>query len=676
MFLFAGTIFSSAFLLFLVQPIIAKQILPWFGGSSMVWSICLVFFQVVLLAGYTYSDMVSRHLRSRQQAMLHVLLLLASLATLPIIADPSWKPAGDEDPTWHILGLLLTTIGLPYFLLSTTGPLIQSWCAGVYHSKTVYRLFSLSNLASLLALVCYPFLVEPHATTLWQSETWSFVFALFVFLGSGTAILYARSRRGEESHNIPCVYPDEEGDHPPTLGEMGLWLSLSGMGSWMLLAISNHITQNVASIPFLWILPLTIYLLTFVLCFENEGWYRRYLYLLPVTALLGVCAWGLQTHAVTLRIKIAIPLYMVGLFAFCMFLHGELAARKPGTRFLTRYYLMLSLGGAVGGMLVGLVAPRLLPSYYELGIGFVLTAILAVVIFHQEGKKKLVAGGLAMISLCSLFLYLQVEGEFSDTREVLRNFYGTLRSRDVTDDETRLTLRKLKHGAILHGEQYMNDDKRREATTYYGATGGVGRAIRAIAEKGDMRVGVIGMGTATLAVYGRPGDYFRFYEINPQVIDLAQREFSFLKDNPAKTDLVLGDARLSLEKEPPQSFDLLAVDAFSGDSIPAHLLTREAMAIYLRHLKEDGVLAFHVTNRFLKLAPVTRILADLFDMESVRILDEAKDSHLYRSDWVLVSRNRALLARAEIAANAVPIDELPGLKPWSDDFNNLFDVLK
>jgi SAM-dependent methyltransferase len=285
------------------------------------------------------------------------------------------------------------------------------------------------------------------------------------------------------------------------------------------------------------------------------------------------------------------------------------------------------------------------------------------------------SGALGMSLLCGLFLYLQISSEYANAREVTRNFYGTLRTRDKGSQEEGKRVRQLKHGAILHGEQFLDPAKRKEATTYYGATSGVGLAILNLQDH-PIRVGVIGMGTATLAVYGRPGDHFRFYEINPKVIDLAQREFTFLNEGNGKNEIVLGDARLSLERETVQSFDLLAVDAFSGDSIPVHLLTREAMEIYLRHLKSDGVLAFHVTNRFLKLAPVVRALASLFRMESVRIYDEAEESHLLRSDWVLVSRNKALLAREEIAGKASPIDDIAGLALWTDDFNNLFDVLK
>ncbi|MBF0130396.1 MAG: fused MFS/spermidine synthase [Alphaproteobacteria bacterium] len=668
MLLFAGTVFSSAFLLFLVQPIIAKQILPWFGGSSMVWSICLVFFQGVLLAGYAYADGIARRLAPPVQAAVHVLLLFAAVVTLPIVADASWKPTGGEDPTWRILGLLFATIGLPYFLLSATGPLVQSWRAGAMRGKTVYRLFSLSNLASLLALAGYPFLVEPHISVLAQGAIWSAVFLCFALLCAGSAILFVRDGRREADIET------REGASPG-MREMALWCALSGMGSWMLLAVSNHITQDVAPVPFLWLLPLSLYLATFVLCFEREGWYRRNLYLPVVAGLLGVCAWGLQDDSLHFEIRIAVPLYMAGLFALCMFLHGELARRKPGPRHLTRYYLMLSLGGALGGAMVGLVAPRVLPSYYELGIGFVLVPLLAAVLFYR-GSRVLALAAVALSVLCAVFLAFQVAKEFRDTTEVTRNFHGTLRVRDKDLHKAGRGVRQLLHGAILHGEQFVAPARRMEPTTYYGVSGGVGLLIGEM-RGAPLRVGVIGMGIGTMAAHGRPGDVFRFYELNPKVIEIAHREFSFLKESRAGIEIVPGDARLSLEGETLQAFDLLVVDAFSGDAIPVHLLTREAMGLYLRHLKPGGVIAIHVTNRFLTLAPQVRVLARLFGLEAVRVRDKASDSaFLYRSEWVLVSRDRELLTRRKIREKIVPFADIPRLRPWTDDFNNLFDILK
>jgi hypothetical protein len=670
--LFAGTIFSSAFLLFVVQPLIAKQILPWFGGSAAVWSICMVFFQVTLLAGYAYSDWVSRNLSPRRQVMLHVALLALSLTFLPILAGPQWRPAGDANPTLWILGLLLATIGLPYFLLSTTGPLIQSWVSHTLIGTHVYRYFSLSNLAALLALISYPFILEPRAALATQAYAWSGVYALFTVLCTGAALYFLR-----HAHILPpaahAPTHEAEGDWDPKPRDYLLWLGLSAMGSWLLVAITNHITQNVAAIPFLWLLPLTLYLLTFVLCFESDRWYRRRWFLLPTATLLLLCAYGLQDSRIGVNISVAIPVYALGLFFFCMFLHGELAQMRPGPRYLTRFYLMLALGGALGGISVGLVAPHVLPAYYELGLGFVITALLAMALLRPPKALRGTAAAIAV--LCAYFLYVQIEDDFTGTRRITRNFYGNLLSLDAKREDPRDNVRQLYHGSIKHGEQYLAPERRREPTTYYGPTSGVGRAI-ANTDPNEKRVGLIGLGAGTLAAYGRPGDVYRFYEINPHVIELAQSEFSFMRDSQARIETVLGDARLSLEREPPQGFDVLAVDAFSGDSVPVHLITAEAMDVYLRHLDEHGIIAFHLTNRFLWLPPVVAEIARAKGLSSVLIHDDAEGTNLRRTDWMLVARSPQVLDREGIREAATELAAVPGLRPWTDDFNNLFDVLK
>ena len=670
--LFAGTIFSSAFLLFLVQPLIAKQILPWFGGSAAVWAICLVFFQVTLLAGYAYSDWVSRHLAPRRQAMLHLALLALSLAFLPILAGPQWKPAGDEDPTLWILGLLVATIGLPYFLLSTTGPLIQSWVSRTLIGAHVYRYFSLSNLASLLALMSYPFILEPRAALATQAYAWSAVYAIFTLLCAGAALYFLR-----HAHALPpeahTRTHEAEGDWDPGPRDYLLWVGLSAMGSWLLVAITNHMTQNVAAIPFLWLLPLTLYLLTFVLCFESDRWYRRRWFLPPTAALLLLCAYGLQDSSIGVNIFVAIPVYALGLFVLCMFLHGELAQMRPSPRYLTRFYLMLSLGGALGGISVALIAPRVLPAYYELGIGFVLTALLAMAVLRPS--KALQGAAAVLAAACSWFLYVQIADDFADTRRITRNFYGNLLSLDAERDDPRDNVRQLYHGSIKHGEQYLAPERRMEPTTYYGPTSGVGRAI-ANTDPHQKKVGLIGLGAGTLAVYGRPGDVYRFYEINPQVMELAQGEFSFMGESQARVETVLGDARLSLEREPPQGFDVLAVDAFSGDSVPVHLITAEAMDLYLRHLDENGIVAFHLTNRFLWLPPVVDEIARAKGLAAVLIHDDAEGSDLRRTDWMLVARKPEALDQEGIQEAATEFARIPGLAPWTDDFNNLFQVLK
>ncbi len=672
MFLFACTIFTSAFLLFLVQPIVAKEILPWFGGSAAVWTTCLVFFQVALLAGYAYSDFTTRKLTPRAQAILHIALLLVSLAVLPIIPQASWKPAGNEDPGLRILGLLLVTIGLPYFLLATTGPLVQAWFARTFPLGTVYRLFALSNLASMLALISYPFAFEPWVATAVQANAWSIGYAVFALLCTATALYSLRNATAPAGAAAQTTVAADAPAPGPL--DLFLWLALSAMGSWMLLAITNHITQNIASIPFLWLVPLTLYLLTFILCFESDGWYRRSWLLGPTGAILGLCAWGLQTSDVTLEIKTAVPLYLAGLFMLCMFFHGELAKMRPAPRHLTRFYLMISLGGALGGMFVGLVAPRIFPNYYELGLGFVVAAILAAVTLRKQPLFVWVLP-IALAGVCGYFWNNQVDQLRDSARVMVRDFYGTLRTKDVALDEADGSVRRLIHGVILHGEQFLKPERRNSPTTYYGPDSGVAIAIKNTHQE-NQRVGVIGLGTGTLAVWGKPGDDYHFYDINPQVVEIAQSEFTYLKDSKAKTAISLGDARLSLEREAPHEFDVLVVDAFSSDSIPVHLITKEAMAVYLKHIKPDGAVVFHVTNRFLKLAPVIKKFADDLGLYTALIIDEADETVYSKTDWVIVTRDKALVDKDAVAKKTTAIDVIPGLRLWTDDFNNLYQILK
>ncbi|OGA23699.1 MAG: hypothetical protein A3I02_16215 [Betaproteobacteria bacterium RIFCSPLOWO2_02_FULL_67_26] len=691
MLLYALTIFTSAFLLFLVQPIIAKQILPWFGGSAAVWTTCLVFFQFLLLAGYAYSDWTTRKLSARRQVALHVVLLAASLAALPIIPDAGWKPAGDEDPTWRILGLLAVTIGLPYFLLSTTGPLVQAWFARTFPAGTVYRLFALSNFGSLLALLSYPFAFEFWVTTQVQSWGWSVAYVAFTVLCAASAVYSAKApapvrNRGQttisgietdavedQNGGLSPISPAAANEGPaPGPRDYAAWLLFSAMGAFMLLAVTNHITHDVASVPFLWILPLTLYLLTFILCFEGRGWYQRLVFLGPLLVIVSAMAYALHAERGLMDIKEAVPLNLAGLFVMCMFFHGELAAGKPAPRFLTRFYLMVSLGGALGGVAVGMVAVKLFNAYYEFGIGLVITLMVAAYV------TRLMHSAVPMLALVAAgFSGFHVQQYFADLKRdaivMERNFYGSLRVKDVASGEH--SVRRLVHGAIMHGEQYVALERSNEPTTYYGATSGIAYALKALGPA-PARVGVVGLGAGTLAAYGRKGDVYRFYEINPQVIEIARIGFSFLRDSAATIETVLGDARLTMEREPPQNYDVLVVDAFSSDSIPVHLITREAMGVYLRHVKPDGIIAFHVTNRFLRLAPVVQRIAEEQGLHVALISDDAEDSELSRTDWVLVSRGKFLLERPGIAKFTSEIEGIRGLGVWTDDFNNLFQILK
>jgi hypothetical protein len=673
--IYASTIFVSAFLLFLVQPLIAKQVLPWFGGSAAVWSTCLVFFQFVLLLGYAYSDLVSRKLAPRVQAMVHTALLVASLLVLPVIASPAWKPTGDQDPSLRILGLLIATIGLPYLLLSTTGPLLQSWFARARPSQTsVYRLFALSNAASLIALLSYPFLIEPWVSVRVQSLGWSAGYALFVTLCAVCAwIGLRRVAAGATAEGATAAAPGV-GDAPaasPGARAYLLWIVLSGMATALLLAVTNHITHDVASVPFLWLLPLTLYLLSFIFSFEGRGWYSRRWFLLPLLALVAAMAWSLQEGRNLRDMKESVALFCAGLFVCCMFFHGELADSKPAPAHLTRFYLAISLGGTLGGILIAFVAPRVFTTYYEFPLILVLTLVIAMVLMRRNRVLLVVIACTAAFAGYEVYHYAQ---KLSGSAIYgTRSFYGVLKVQDRGTGDA--AVRQLMHGIILHGEQSLVAAKRAIPTTYYGPTSGVGRTIKALADR-PIRVAVVGLGTGTIAAYGKAGDVYRFYEIDPRVVSVARTYFSYLGDSAARVETVLGDARLSMEREAPQQYDVIVLDAFSSDSIPVHLITREAMAVYLKHLNPGGVIAFHISNRFLSLAPVLWKIGQEASLNVSWVVDGARDSEISYTEWVLVSREQSLLARPEIAAATRAVQDIPGLRVWTDESNNLFRILK
>jgi len=678
MLLFAVTIFVSAFLLFLVQPIVAKEILPWFGGTAAVWTTCLVFFQTALLAGYLYADTVVRRLKPRNQVTLHVVLLLLSLAVLPIIPSSGWKPGGAENPSWLILGLLAVTIGAPYFLLSTTSPLVQAWFARTRPRGSPYRLFALSNLASMLALLGYPFLFEPWSPTRTQAIGWSLGYALFVGLCAAAGWTSIGRSRTPIVHPLgPDAVEVTAGEAaPPTLVRQLLWCTLAATGSLLLLGVSNHITQNIASVPLLWLVPLAIYLLTFILCFDAAGWYRRNFFRVAAAVALSGMAFTLADAELEHRLGLQIGVFCIGLFVACMFCHGELARLKPAPRHLTRFYLMLSLGGAVGAVLVGIVAPLVLPAYFELGFGLALCALLLLWQVRRDHNFFRVLG-IAATAVTLGGAIWGIRAFYEGTIVVKRNFYGVVRVLDY-HAEGENHYRTLMHGTIMHGRQFLDAETRRTPTTYYTETSGIGRLLEKLNPRlAPLKVGVIGLGTGTIAAYGAKGDVFRFYDINPAVIEIAQRDFSFLKDSDATIELVLGDARLSLEREPSQQFDVLAIDAFSSDAIPVHLITTQALEVYARHMKPDGVIAFHVTNRFLDLAPVVGLLAKSHGLNVLRIDDNGDENpYASRSDWILLSANKALLEAPQLTEAATPIEPRPGLRLWTDDFNNLVQVLK
>jgi hypothetical protein len=673
MILYALTIFLSAFLLFLVQPIIAKQILPWFGGSAAVWTTCLVFFQMALLAGYAYADWSVRKLRPATAVRVHAVLLLASLALLPIVPAAHWKPLGTETPVWLILGLLTATLGLPYFLLSTTSPLLQAWFARRFPGRSPYRLFSLSNFASMLALLGYPLLIEPWLPTHVQALDWSVAYAVFAVLCAGATFASVRGTAAQVA-SVHVQVNTAGNSLRPSPAQQWRWVALAATGSMLLLAVTNHITQNIAAVPLLWIVPLSLYLLTFILCFDGERWYRRRFFLFAAAIMLGAMAWTLADVSVVHDLRLQLGVFCAGLFSACMFCHGELATLKPAPVYLTRFYLRVALGGAVGSALVGIVAPLLLPADFELGFGLVACAILLVV--QTRRASRLLAGpAIAAALVTTAASAYGIHDFYASTIYTARNFYGVLRVEEKGTDE--LKRRLLVHGTILHGNQFLEADLRREPTTYYTRTSGIGRVLEALNPSlKPLKVGMIGLGAGTLAAYGAKGDEYRIYDINPAVIHIANTYFTYLHDSDATIVTPLGDARLSLEREPSQQFDVLAIDAFSSDAIPVHLITYEALDVYLRHMRPGGIIAFHVTNRFLDLVPVVEALGTAHGLASVWIADDGESDLASRSDWVLLSTDKGFLSKPQISQYATPIKPRRDWRIWTDDFNNILQVLK
>jgi SAM-dependent methyltransferase len=675
--LYAFTIFLSAFLLFQVQPIIAKMILPWFGGGAAVWTTCMLFFQLLLVGGYLYAHLTTRRLGARAQAILHAVLLALAAAALPIIPDAAWKPAGETDPGARILVVLAVTVGLPYFILSTTGPLVQVWYSRSNHGAMPYRLYALSNLGSMLALLTYPVAVEPWLPTRAQALGWSGAFVVF----AATCGALAWRSRGATWEATTAAFVGSAAR--PTLARYALWAALAATASVLLLAFTSQLSQNVAPMPFIWVLPLALYLLSFILTFDGRGWYRRKLYLpLAAAGLVGVTLL-LHSDFRHSPLWVMLPVYAATLFIACMVCHGELVHLKPPPRYLTGFYLAISVGGALGGVFVGLVAPRIFLDLYELPVGLVaMAAVVAVVLaldrsgFPGVASWRAAALGSALLAggLAGALAWIYA-GYAQDSEVRMRNFYAAMRVWDTGGGAD--AQRVLTHGSITHGKQFTGSDRRKWITTYYGETSGVGRAILAAGAKGPVRVGVIGLGTGTLAGYGREGDTFRLYEINPQVIDIAMKRFSYVTDTRAQVELVLGDARLSLEREPSQGFDVLAVDAFSSDAIPVHLLTAEAFATYFRHLRPKGVVAVHISNRYLDLKPVLQQAAAQFGRHA-RLVDEDSDEErgVYGSTWVLIANDPRVFERPPLEGAGEPLAAEKPVRLWTDDYSDLWRILK
>jgi len=667
---FAIAILISAFLVFQVQPVVSKTILPWFGGSPGVWTTCMLFFQVVLFAGYTYAHITTKMLLPKHQGLLHFALILVALFFLPISLGTDWKPSGAENPTVWILLILAANVGLPYFLLCSTGPLLQAWFAAAIPDRSPYRLYALSNVGSLVALLSYPFIVEPSLTTRSQGTAWSLVFCGFAAVGAYLSVRHAKSERVPNPISFDACPSPTKGCHRIA------WLLLPAFASVMLLTTTNHVCQDLAVIPLLWVAPLSLYLLTFIICFDRESWYVRGLWSLGSAVLLVAISYA-RFSDVEWAMPIELTVFFAMMFFVCMVCHGELVRLKPAARELTAFYLMSSAGGALGGITVALLCPWVFNSHIELHIVLVTATAISSAVFLLDAKDKWLGDTpprrcIGAMGYLSIFLFVGASQFGKATPQVIasvRNFYGVLKIEETDEGK------KLVHGQIIHGFQFSGEDRKRRPTMYYNWHSGVGLTLKHFRNGEPKRVGLVGLGCGTLAAYGRPGDYYRFYEINPDVAIIAEEHFSFLADCEARHNVILGDARVSMEREPDQDFDVLVLDAFSGDAIPTHLLTKEAFAIYQRHVMSDGVIAVHVSNRHLDLKPVVERLAREFGLSSVRIVTDRHTLHIAPSHWILVSANRQFLESAEIREHAKPAAHDIEFPLWTDQYNNVVQLL-
>lgn len=678
---YGTAIFLGAFLLFQAQPMLAKAILPWFGGAPAVWTTCLLFFQTLLLGGYLYAHLLSSRLAPRRQALVHCALLLASLALLNILPSDYWRPAGEEQPVWRILLLLAANIGAPYLLLSATSPLLQAWFRAASPGASPYRLYALSNAGSLLALLSYPFAFEPLLALKRQALLWGAGYVLFAGACCWCALPLLKGASARPAEENPEAAP-------AGAGQKVLWVLLAACASALLMAVTGQLTQNVAAVPLLWVLPLALYLLSFILCFEGDRWYNRRTWVVFLVFACAGAAW-LPGGSVDVPLFLQAAIYCLALFVGCMVCHGELAARRPHPSRLTSFYLLVSAGGALGGLLTALGAPLLLDGPWEYHLSWL--ALASVVLYLlADGKDALLrslkgaaAWGLLLILYGGLAyaLYGHYQDESLSSTAMARNFYGTL---NVYESECGgdpvLT---LMHGQIEHGFQFAEGDKRRSSpVSYYAPETGVGVAMKVLraGQPRPLNAGLVGLGAGIMAAWGRPGDKFVFYEINPLVPQLAREYFSYLAESQAEVDLVMGDARLSLEREAVAGaplLDLLVLDAFSSDAIPLHLLTGEAFDVYFKRLRPGGVLAVHISNRYLDLQPLVRGLAARAGKRAA--LFESYDDEstgTAGSEWVLVTADEGFYRNplAAKSASAWPRGRAPMV--FSDQFSNLFRLLK
>ncbi|MFZ0743227.1 MAG: fused MFS/spermidine synthase [Terracidiphilus sp.] len=665
--LFGGAVFLASFLLFLVEPIAAKQLLPAFGGSAAVWITCLVFFQTALLVAYLYAHWLAQ----RSRRILHFALMLLACASAIVwsIQAIEFSPA---HPIASIFAALSISIGLPFLMLGATSPLLQVWLARLETRGIPYRLYALSNLASLLALAMYPTIVEPYLTLKAQRLVWCCGFALFALV-SGILTWQTRSAILVPA---PLNRENESEPAPAPFAHKLLWVLLPMGAAMQLAAVTSYLTANIAAIPLLWILPLAVYLLTLILAFQFPRLFPRAIVTRFLVVMLAGLGYMLSQVDVSLPMRIGISFFLIEVFISCLFCHTEAYALRPNrTSESTLFYLLFAAGGALGTFLIGIVSPLIFSFNYDLALTFLVTAMLALAVTWNSGWGQRLLWSTSSILLLVLVFMLHTAYR-RDTPLAVRNFYGSLRVKQ-TLSYPGATVRTLTNGTIQHGTQIFSPELRGTPTTYYAEDSGVGLALRFCCSGRARNIGVVGLGVGTIAAYGKPGDRIRFYEINPAVTPIAENLFTYLRDSAAQVNIVVGDGRTSLEREAPQNFDVLVIDAFSGDAIPLHLLTTQAVALYKRHLAAGGILAFHVSNQHVDLEPEIALLAKAAAMTAMKVTSFPNDQRgEFSATWMLLTENPGFFQLPGVAGKARTPAENPKVHLWTDDYSSLLPILR
>jgi hypothetical protein len=667
--LFGGAIFLASFLLFLVEPIAAKQLLPILGGSAAVWITCLVFFQTALLLAYLYAHWLSR----RAAWGLHFVLLgLASIAAIAWSVRSMGASGGAANPITTIFAALAFGIGLPFLMLGATSPLLQVWWSRLQTTGIPYRLFALSNLASLLALGLYPSLIEPYFTLQQQRIGWCCGFAAFV-VASGFLSWKTRAATVVEQ-----AVAEDQGQLPASpLSHRLLWVLLPMGAAMQLSAVTSYLTANVAAIPLLWILPLGVYLITLILAFQFPHLVPRGIMTRFLIVMLAGLGYMLSQVDVSLPMRVSIGFFLVEVFLSCFFCHSEAYALRPArTSESTLFYLLFAAGGALGSFLIGIASPLVFRFNYDLSVTFCITALLALAVTWSSGWSQRLLWSVASVLMAMLVFWIHGANE-RETTVAVRNFYGSLRVKQNLGFPGA-TLRTLTNGTIQHGTQiFGSEELRRTPTTYYARDSGVGLAMQFCCQGRPRNIGVIGLGAGTMAAYGGPGDRICFYEINPAVAPIARNVFTYIRDSGAPVTVVEGDARTSLAQEAPQRFDVLVIDAFSGDAIPLHLLTTQAVALYRKHLAPGGILAFHISNQHVDLEPPIGLLAKAAGMKSMRVSSFSNEARgEFSATWMLLTDNEAFFSQPEVSGRVHQPEERAGLRLWTDDYSSLLPVLR